>query len=1065
VILLFCAVGAFAAELLQNPGFEETGSWTTYNYSQTLKSTTDDFHSGASSYLLNWKRNEAADRGVPGVKQEFTIPSGTAVLHISFWYKSADANSGLRFRLRESGGKSGLWYYDGAQWQQATEEINFAARSGWAQGDKGTNSKYNTFAQVGVTEWTKYELQVPTKAGITSYTIDFLGRGSDAGEQKVYVDDVSVTGEGIIRGQVQDVAARPLVGVQIQIGSSAPLTSGPDGKFEVTGLEPGTYDIHASLDGYGDYQGTIAADGKEYAVILLPAYISSGNLISNGDCEGVGSWGIYTFSQVTTATGMDGSDAHSGSKAIVLNWKRNEAADRGVPGVMQEFSTPAGAEAMLITFWYKAVNNDSGLRMRVRESGAGGNLWYYGGAQWLQAAGEINRVGRTGWAQGDQGTNSQYYTFAQVGRTDWAEASLVVPLKVGISNYTIDFLGRGGDAGEQKVFVDDVTVKFVHSSVASVAGKVRDAATNLPALLPGAQVSYVNKTSALVVYTAQSDEQGNYAFDQILPGAYTLRVSLPQYKNYVEECTVLSGANSKDLELERENVPITISAFTSSRESFSTGADATVKATQIQFAVSPSARVTLEILDAGGNLVAILVDNVLLYGVRSAQWDGSSGEGFVQTGNYTIRVVARDGDGKIAASATLPVAIKNDGPAAQITEPQANGDELYHNLREIIIKGTTGEPLAPVTVYIKTTAGTAEYATTTDITGAFSYLVTLGDGLTEILVIGSDALGNKGEPSGALKVNYDENLKLGIVTVENGTLISPKNPLQTKGKLWLSFYLKEGSVKLAVFAANGREIYRQTEEPQQASELTMFWDGTYSADGQYVPDGLYTYKLFVDDDAEPYYAGQIRVKNAPSLSPLLVYPLNEIIIEPNKPLKFSWEKVSDAVYYLFSYGSAQEQMSEPVEVLENAYLLPQTLAIGDWFWQVQAVDLADNRSQAASGTFTIAAIDESTFDISGFVLAPNPFSPNRDLRREQLNINFVLRQAGSVKIAIYNLAGNLVKEIKLDYCPAGTQVIAWNGEDNSGKLVPTGPYLLRLVAKSLEYEGEVEIKRMIMVIR
>ncbi len=70
--------------------------------------------------------------------------------------------------------------------------------------------------------------------------------------------------------------------------------------------------------------------------------------------------------------------------------------------------------------------------------------------------------------------------------------------------------------------------------------------------------------------------------------------------------------------------------------------------------------------------------------------------------------------------------------------------------------------------------------------------------------------------------------------------------------------------------------------------------------------------------------------------------------------------------------------------------------------------------------------------------SPNPFNPRTAIR-------FRLPQAGSVRLAIHDPAGRLVRTLVADrILPAGTQESVWDGRDDAERPVGTGTYFARL---------------------
>ena len=68
---------------------------------------------------------------------------------------------------------------------------------------------------------------------------------------------------------------------------------------------------------------------------------------------------------------------------------------------------------------------------------------------------------------------------------------------------------------------------------------------------------------------------------------------------------------------------------------------------------------------------------------------------------------------------------------------------------------------------------------------------------------------------------------------------------------------------------------------------------------------------------------------------------------------------------------------------------------------------------------------------------PNPFNP-------VLSLSYYLPQAGQVKLGLYNLKGQLVRDLDSGFQPAGERVISCEARGPSGEPLSSGVYLLRL---------------------
>lgn len=70
---------------------------------------------------------------------------------------------------------------------------------------------------------------------------------------------------------------------------------------------------------------------------------------------------------------------------------------------------------------------------------------------------------------------------------------------------------------------------------------------------------------------------------------------------------------------------------------------------------------------------------------------------------------------------------------------------------------------------------------------------------------------------------------------------------------------------------------------------------------------------------------------------------------------------------------------------------------------------------------------------------PNPFNPST-------TIEYEVKQAGDVQIAIYDILGHQVTTLVSGYHEPNTYQVEWNGINREGKAVPSGMYLYRMTA-------------------
>jgi hypothetical protein len=82
---------------------------------------------------------------------------------------------------------------------------------------------------------------------------------------------------------------------------------------------------------------------------------------------------------------------------------------------------------------------------------------------------------------------------------------------------------------------------------------------------------------------------------------------------------------------------------------------------------------------------------------------------------------------------------------------------------------------------------------------------------------------------------------------------------------------------------------------------------------------------------------------------------------------------------------------------------------------------------------------------------PNPFNP-------RTTIKYDLKQPGRVELAVFDIAGRLVKQLVSESMSAGHHEAIWEGQDSGGRQASAGVYFFRL-----KTADTVDTKRMTLI--
>ncbi|MDD5132031.1 MAG: CIA30 family protein [bacterium] len=79
------------------------------------------------------------------------------------------------------------------------------------------------------------------------------------------------------------------------------------------------------------------------------------------------------------------------------------------------------------------------------------------------------------------------------------------------------------------------------------------------------------------------------------------------------------------------------------------------------------------------------------------------------------------------------------------------------------------------------------------------------------------------------------------------------------------------------------------------------------------------------------------------------------------------------------------------------------------------------------------------------IVTDNPFSPNGEGGKNTVKINITLTEAATIRLRVYNLAGDVLYEKEQDYL-TGSQQLTWDGKNSDGEIQRSGLYIYQLKA-------------------
>jgi len=199
----------------------------------------------------------------------------------------------------------------------------------------------------------------------------------------------------------------------------------------------------------------------------------------------------------------------------------------------------------------------------------------------------------------------------------------------------------------------------------------------------------------------------------------------------------------------------------------------------------------------------------------------------------------------------------------------------------------------------------------------------------------------------------------------------------------------------------------------------------------------------------PIYSFTVDLGSLSVVQPKIGGP-NNITIATKSPVLSWYNQAQVAPTQKYELEISKSSSFAGSTIYNNVNLTKQTLSNLEnttYYWRVRGKSAGGDASYYSGvGKFTVnsgAVGVETTTEIpTAFDLKqnyPNPFNPTT-------TIKFSLPEASFVSLKIFDILGREIKSLVSTEMTAGSHVINWNGDDESGRKVASGNYIYRISA-------------------
>ena len=162
-----------------------------------------------------------------------------------------------------------------------------------------------------------------------------------------------------------------------------------------------------------------------------------------------------------------------------------------------------------------------------------------------------------------------------------------------------------------------------------------------------------------------------------------------------------------------------------------------------------------------------------------------------------------------------------------------------------------------------------------------------------------------------------------------------------------------------------------------------------------------------------------------------VWPENSLLLHTNENGVVTVSCAAFGAGAVIEGNGLVASLSFAVNGHDNSMQLQRMTARG---WDNSEIEIVGNPTGEVANEDLVNVIPDSSYLGS---VHPNPF-------RGSATLQYGLKEAGSVKLGIYNTRGQLVRNLMNEGKAAGTYQITWDGSDENGLRVSSGIYLFRM---------------------
>jgi len=213
-------------------------------------------------------------------------------------------------------------------------------------------------------------------------------------------------------------------------------------------------------------------------------------------------------------------------------------------------------------------------------------------------------------------------------------------------------------------------------------------------------------------------------------------------------------------------------------------------------------------------------------------------------------------------------------------------------------------------------------------------------------------------------------------------------------------------------------------------------------DSTYESDGITKFRIIAGLEEGNFVSRVDSGYSVDNLKPSVPSGLFASLIAESR-VKLKWLPNTETDFQFYTvYRKVDSQFESIHQTIDTVFTDLDVQVEKSYSYAITATDHSGNESKISEYfDIIVTSLNEESILPNKYYLDqnyPNPFNPVTMIR-------YGLKEPGHVKINIYNLLGNKVKELVNNYQSAGHHQISWTGENNKNEKVSSGVFFYQII--------------------